>query len=491
MTSRTLSISGFLFAVLLTFSFLLSCTVQGSPDQTSGLDGLDAKDSHGRTLLTRAQDKLTHARAVRVRRRKPTPKHKRQAKTNVLTEDRGKDGTLNSWTRTHSVSSLDPRRERAWLLSKRKQQVSRAKRLQRQRRNKRPAPKLVRPRKTVHTDKAQPAAARQTHKKSRIGAPERRIQPLMRRKNGSAAKMAPKNGNVSRRSRISAPKRRVANRGNQQKNTQKSGVASGRHQATSGLHWQGKGRHGFKWNNQRKRPHRIPWKGKVVYDEGDVICVAQSEKTMKATESQSAQIHASAVASAFEYLCDPGPDLDLVVLEEWFEEAEAHALAEAAVRAQLTCKSKNRKTPNTCVSYSASATAIAEATMEAHAEAVTVAMKACPCMNSDSISAFASADMFVELVADAAVTAEATVCVEGKEIETQVVWEKCTSSLYAKLFARAAAEAATHGTCLDAEAKGAVHAYVGADITIHNTPQCDARPQLSINGETQHKATAV
>lgn len=35
-----------------------------------------------------------------------------------------------------------------------------------------------------------------------------------------------------------------------------------------------------------------------------------------------------AVATAFAYLCDPGPDLDLVVLEEWFEEAEAHALAE-------------------------------------------------------------------------------------------------------------------------------------------------------------------
>jgi len=35
-----------------------------------------------------------------------------------------------------------------------------------------------------------------------------------------------------------------------------------------------------------------------------------------------------AVASAFSYLCDPGPNLDLVLLEEWFEEAEAHALAE-------------------------------------------------------------------------------------------------------------------------------------------------------------------
>ena len=58
----------------------------------------------------------------------------------------------------------------------------------------------------------------------------------------------------------------------------------------------------------------------------------------------------------------------------------------------------------------ASATAIAEATVEAHADAVTSAVKACPCMNV----AFASASLFVELVADAAVTAEATVCVEGK-----------------------------------------------------------------------------
>lgn len=61
----------------------------------------------------------------------------------------------------------------------------------------------------------------------------------------------------------------------------------------------------------------------------------------------------------------------------------------------------------------ASATAIAAATAEAHAEAVAVALKACPCMNSDAASAFGSASMFLELVADAAVTAEATVCVEG------------------------------------------------------------------------------
>lgn len=61
----------------------------------------------------------------------------------------------------------------------------------------------------------------------------------------------------------------------------------------------------------------------------------------------------------------------------------------------------------------ASATAIAEATAEAHAEAVAVATKSCPCMHTDAVYAFGSASTFIRLVADAAVTAEATVCVEG------------------------------------------------------------------------------
>lgn len=43
-----------------------------------------------------------------------------------------------------------------------------------------------------------------------------------------------------------------------------------------------------------------------------------------------------AVAQAFEYLCEPREDFDPVVLEDWFEEAEAHALAEVGTCSSVT-----------------------------------------------------------------------------------------------------------------------------------------------------------
>lgn len=88
----------------------------------------------------------------------------------------------------------------------------------------------------------------------------------------------------------------------------------------------------------------------------------------------------------------------------------SHCVTTSSVSMEITLL-QGSKMRSLCA---ASATAIAEATVEAHADAVTSAVKACPCMNVDAASAFASASLFVELVADAAVTAEATVCVEGK-----------------------------------------------------------------------------
>lgn len=61
----------------------------------------------------------------------------------------------------------------------------------------------------------------------------------------------------------------------------------------------------------------------------------------------------------------------------------------------------------------ASATAIAEATAEGHSQAVAEAVKNCSCMTDAVSASFSSDELFVELVADAMVTAEATVCVEG------------------------------------------------------------------------------
>lgn len=48
---------------------------------------------------------------------------------------------------------------------------------------------------------------------------------------------------------------------------------------------------------------------------------------------------------------------------------------------------------------------------------------------------------------------------------------------------QAAAEAVAHGTCLSAEARGMVKAYVGGEITVQNTKQCDVKPQVVVTGE--------
>lgn len=63
--------------------------------------------------------------------------------------------------------------------------------------------------------------------------------------------------------------------------------------------------------------------------------------------------------------------------------------------------------------FAASATAMAEATAAGHSEAVALAVKNCSCMTEAVATSFASDTLFVDLVADATVTAEATVCVEG------------------------------------------------------------------------------
>ena len=59
------------------------------------------------------------------------------------------------------------------------------------------------------------------------------------------------------------------------------------------------------------------------------------------------------------------------------------------------------------------------------------------------------------------------------------------------MLVQAAAEASTHGTCLSAEAKAAVKAYVGAEITVHNTPQCDVKPEVNVDGSVKHTYPAV
>eukprot|EP00892_Ulva_mutabilis_P011087 jgi/Ulvmu1/8350/UM042_0056.1 len=244
--------------------------------------------------------------------------------------------------------------------------------------------------------------------------------------------------------------------------------------------WADKGKNGFKW--KYGKPKRVWRKGEIVYEQDGVICKALSTELLQRSESVSAELHASAVAEVFEYLCNPGPDFNATYIMEVFAKAEAYAFAQAAVSAALDCKSTDKEAPNTCVSYTASATAIAEATASGHAEAVAAAVAQCPCMTDAVAASFASDELFVELVADATVTAEATVCVAGKSRSSSVVWEECTSELYAKLFAKAVAKAVTYGTCLSPEATVDVETFVDAEVTVDNTPQCDVEPTVIFTG---------
>jgi hypothetical protein len=66
-----------------------------------------------------------------------------------------------------------------------------------------------------------------------------------------------------------------------------------------------------------------------------------------------------------------------------------------------------------CVSITATANAYAEATAVAHATAVAEAVSSCGCLTETVAEGLNSADIYVKLVAEAASTATAEVCVSG------------------------------------------------------------------------------
>lgn len=66
-----------------------------------------------------------------------------------------------------------------------------------------------------------------------------------------------------------------------------------------------------------------------------------------------------------------------------------------------------------CVTITATANAYAEATAVAHATAVSNAVNACGCLTDAVAEGMNSADQYVKLVAEAASTATAEVCITG------------------------------------------------------------------------------
>ena len=81
-------------------------------------------------------------------------------------------------------------------------------------------------------------------------------------------------------------------------------------------------------------------------------------------------------------------------------------------KVMLTC-SGTTDSVYKCVSITATANAYAEATVDAHASAVANAVNACGCLTDAVSQGMNSADVYVKLVAEAASTATAEVCVTG------------------------------------------------------------------------------
>lgn len=269
-------------SILLALTLLGSSDAQGNTGHASDLDITKERPTHGRHMLAHPaseQDQQNKRYRVKRHRRKPTPKHKRRGKTDHYTESHSKDGSVDQWTRTHSVSRLGPRRSR---LSNRSQ-TKRRRRAASARRAKARLAYLRLVSQKLHA------------RKQKQGKEGRSMRPMPKRKHAPRARNASKgiHKRKSPASRHKASPRRKALKARPAR--KKATTRAKRHRKVRAFLWKGKGAGGFKWNSARRaRPHRIPWKGQVVYDEGDVICVAESEQELMETETQSAEIHAQA-----------------------------------------------------------------------------------------------------------------------------------------------------------------------------------------------------
>lgn len=296
-TCRCLSIQRVVATVLLAFNPLLSTNAQGSTGDTSDLSSLGKLQSEGRNILAAPSHERAQQIKERVRRyrRKATPKHKRRQTTNLSTESFSKDGKIDQWTRTHSVSRLGPRRVQKKntkpstksLPARRPKNVKSGPTRGPTRRpasQHRQAGRSQRPKEASRIPQAPP------RKRARSAPPPRRTPSARREESQTKAAQT----------RASAQEQRAQTRDRvqtSQPRTARRPAARKAHNGNKdqGFHWRGKGQNGFKWNPARRlRPHRIPWKGKVVYDDGDVICVASSEQDRIATETRSAEIHSQA-----------------------------------------------------------------------------------------------------------------------------------------------------------------------------------------------------
>jgi hypothetical protein len=174
------------------------------------------------------------------------------------------------------------------------------------------------------------------------------------------------------------------------------------------------------------------------------------------------------VADAFVIACNPDRSSPVLVAEvEGVFVAAAGVVATAIAKAAATCTSNGNAFG--CAQAQAQANAWASATAEAYARAYAESINKCPiCAGSQqqaSSSAEVVASSFLELIVDVYARAEVQVCVAGNDNASAEAFSKCFAAAYAKVSAKAVAEAFVSEGCNTAQTDVFVKAATAIDYT--------------------------
>lgn len=190
-----------------------------------------------------------------------------------------------------------------------------------------------------------------------------------------------------------------------------------------------------------------PRKGDAELETESLCAKYVVEKEVVRTKN--AQAHVAAIEEVFSKACLNGADVDMSIFQEVFMSADAFAFSQTISKAIVTCKSDDEDAYE-CATVTASAEAYARATAQAHAEAVATAVNACGCMTESVSESISDESIYIQLIADAASTASATACIEGKGRVRASTYDKCSSKVYGRVFAKAVAQAIVKGKCMNA-----------------------------------------
>eukprot|EP00892_Ulva_mutabilis_P001719 jgi/Ulvmu1/11548/UM078_0039.1 len=202
-------------------------------------------------------------------------------------------------------------------------------------------------------------------------------------------------------------------------------------------------------------------------DDDESLC-AKHVVEKEIVRTKSAKAHVVAIEEAFAQACLEGSNVKMEIFQEVFMTADAFAFSQTISKAIITCKSDDEDAYE-CASVTATAEAYGRATAQAHAEAVAAAVNSCGCMSDAVSESISSESVYIKLVAEAASTATAHACIEGKGRVRASAYDKCSSKVFGRVFARAVSEAIVKGSCMNAEAISRVLTEASAKFDTEST----------------------